>query len=511
MDKKTITILHLSDIQFGVNHRFGMAVDGFDGKWDTLLERLKLDLVEMNEDFGLQPDLVVMTGDLAEWGKKTEFELVYDFTVRLGDHLKLGPERIVIVPGNHDINRDFCSSYFLDCKGNDIPPREPYWKKWEAFKKNMFDRFYQDNPEIRFTEDNPWTLFEIADLKVVVAGINSTMKESHRDEDHYGHGGEEQYRWFQTKLQEFQDKEWLRIGVLHHNLQRGAKNDDENLRDADDFKRILSKSLNLVLHGHVHAGDLGWLSRTCPIIATGSAALKKEQRPDEIHNQYQFIRVSSVGLERWCRAYSPEQGQKKWVGDTNAVMGGNDWKHSEPVIFENVSNTFPSPVPLKEEVYYREVEYDRSLQSTNRTDRRGDEFIDLVYDVCQVRRKDALIEIIVTRDISYLKVTISQQDISETFPVGASESLPTLDLLANFYELVVQKYRSASFGAKAYFVYKGTVSPDAEIRAFAKKHHVFLYSFDEYQGLIDFTAYVSRQNDILSSDLAYRGLGSNGT
>ena len=279
-----------------------------------LLERLKLDLNEMKNGYNLQPDLVVMTGDLAEWGKKSEFEQVYDFSVQLADYLKLDRERIAIVPGNHDINRDLCASYFSECKGNEVPPVEPYWKKWEFFKKNLFDKYYQDKSEIRFTEENPWTLFEMDGLKVVVAGINSTLKKSHLEDDHYGYGGEAQYRWFQTRLQEFQEKGWLRIGVLHHNLKRRAEKDDENLRDEVDFERVLSNSLNLVLHGHVHVGDIGWLSEKCPVIATGSVALKKRQRPDEVQNQYQFIRVSANGFERWCRAYAPTQ--KKWVGDT---------------------------------------------------------------------------------------------------------------------------------------------------------------------------------------------------
>src|SRR5262249_9724079 len=33
------------------------------------------------------------------------------------------------------------------------------------------------------------------DLKLVVAGLNSTMRESHRDDDHYGYLGEAQLRW----------------------------------------------------------------------------------------------------------------------------------------------------------------------------------------------------------------------------------------------------------------------------------------------------------------------------
>lgn len=364
MDKNSITILHLSDIQFGVNHRFGLTAASLDGKWDTLLERLKLDLGEMKKDYSLQPDLVVMTGDLAEWGKKTEFEQVFEFVVQLAEFLNIGRERIVLVPGNHDINRDLCSSYFSECKGNDEYPVEPYWKKWELYKKHLFDKFYLGKPEIHYTEEEPWTFFEMDDLKIVVAGINSTIKESHIDGDHYGFGGEKQYRWFAERLQEYEQKGWLRIAVLHHNQQRGAENDDENLRDADCFHNILSNRLNVVLHGHVHAGRIGWLTQKCPIIATGSAALKKDQRPDEVPNQYQYVRIKSDSVERWCRAYSSVPGQKKWIGDTSSIMGGNEWKQSEPVLFDNVYATFKQ-VAVSEAIVKPEINSIADYSPTN--------------------------------------------------------------------------------------------------------------------------------------------------
>ena len=64
-----VTILHLSDPQFGKNHRFG-STDPFD----TLLQRLADDLRGLRTDPGLRPDLLVLTGDLAEWGRKSEFD-----------------------------------------------------------------------------------------------------------------------------------------------------------------------------------------------------------------------------------------------------------------------------------------------------------------------------------------------------------------------------------------------------------------------------------------------------
>jgi tetratricopeptide (TPR) repeat protein/3',5'-cyclic AMP phosphodiesterase CpdA len=346
MKRNAITVLHLSDIQFGKNHRFGLSADIFDGKWDTLLQRIKVDLDEMKDDYGQQPDMVVMTGDLAEWGKKSEFDQVFNFCVDLANHLNLSRDRFVIIPGNHDINRDLCSSYFSECKGNDQTPLEPYKRKYEPFWDNLLLKFYNDVPGVEF-RDNLWSFHTLTELKVVVAGLNSTMKDSHRDDDHYGYCGEEQYRWFLSRLEEYKAKEWLRIGAIHHNFRRGSKNDDENLRDADDLTNILSNSLNLLLHGHVHTGRVDWLSQKAPVLATGSAALKKEQRPDEVPNQYQIVRVTRDGVERWCRSYAP--GQKKWVGDTQAIIGGKGWNKFDSVSFEYVSGTFHSDLEVKVE------------------------------------------------------------------------------------------------------------------------------------------------------------------
>lgn len=70
MASDPITVLHLSDIQFGRHHRF----ESDDESFGTLYQRLEGDLRGLAEGHGLQPDLVVVTGDLAEWGRPKEFE-----------------------------------------------------------------------------------------------------------------------------------------------------------------------------------------------------------------------------------------------------------------------------------------------------------------------------------------------------------------------------------------------------------------------------------------------------
>ena len=77
------------------------------------------------------------------------------------------------------------------------------------------------------------------DLGVVVAGLNSTIRESHREHDHYGWIGLGQLEWFAQRLEAFKKRGYLRLAAVHHNVTGEALGAEENLRDADDLARVL--------------------------------------------------------------------------------------------------------------------------------------------------------------------------------------------------------------------------------------------------------------------------------
>ena len=136
---------------------------------------------------------------------------------------------------------------------------------------------------------------------------------------------------------------WLRIGVLHHNLVRGPENDDENLKDLHDLKRILAPSLNLVLHGHTHFGALNWLNQYLPAISTGSAGLGRDARPEETPNQYQIVQLFPNRFVRYARCYNPVD--KRWEGDNRCSDDGNDWQTEQKVPFQHVHAVWPEGEP----------------------------------------------------------------------------------------------------------------------------------------------------------------------
>ncbi|MDP6505381.1 MAG: TIR domain-containing protein, partial [Planctomycetota bacterium] len=78
---QSLTFLHLSDIQFGRNNRY--RGDDPDKAYAEFYERLDVDLDTLSEQQGLQPDALVLTGDVAEWSLKAEYEQAAKFLEKL--------------------------------------------------------------------------------------------------------------------------------------------------------------------------------------------------------------------------------------------------------------------------------------------------------------------------------------------------------------------------------------------------------------------------------------------
>lgn len=322
---KRLTLLHLSDPQFGAKHAFpsGTSIG-------SLADRLATSLAHLRDEENLRPDLVVVSGDLAEWGDPKEFDQVEACLRYLAGRLGLGMDKFVVIPGNHDINRKKCQAYFIDAEADHIQPERPYWRKYEPYA-TFFARLYGQQSNLRFTETEPFTFYEYEHLGVVVAGLNSTIADSHRDEDHYGFLGEEQLRHFVQRLQPF-DKGYLRIGVVHHDPL--ASRNEDRLQDYEDFDRRLLPYLDIVLHGHTHENKLHYLGgaggRPVPALGIGSLGVRREERPAELANQYQVLQFSSTSIKRWLLRYEPDR--KEFIGDTRIDPKGKNWFIEQSVL-----------------------------------------------------------------------------------------------------------------------------------------------------------------------------------
>jgi TIR domain len=122
-DDPSVTVLHLSDLRFGAHHAFGSnGLTQAHQAHVPLLGRLHDDLAHLAKTEGLHPDLVVATGDLTETGASAEFNQMGKFLTALAEKLHLGRNRFAVIPGDRDVNKKKCHSYFLDMEAEGADP-----------------------------------------------------------------------------------------------------------------------------------------------------------------------------------------------------------------------------------------------------------------------------------------------------------------------------------------------------------------------------------------------------
>ncbi|MES1242792.1 MAG: pentapeptide repeat-containing protein [Acidobacteriota bacterium] len=463
---RLLTLLHLSDLRFG---RAGEADPAADRARD-LAVRISADLRGL--DAGT-PDLVVVTGDLAEEGLPSELRAGIRFLDLLAGSLRLPRERVVLLPGDRDVNRDACLAYFSDCLAEEREPEPPYRPKWRLFAAAWRD-LYGDTPAV-FSETLPWSLFPFPRLRTVVAAVNSTMAESHRAEDRYGLAGDEQLRWFQDALEPFQRAGWLRIAAVHHG--------PDLLRDADLLRRRLGDRVHLVLHGNAQGPGF---RRLTPGGAVVLAAGSHEGRL-----RYQIVRVERRRLVLRQRVEDAagsvsEDGESEVVEPINLVgLAGLSAAPGEPAASPEAPVAADDPV-----------------EKTG----SDDDLLARLEIACRLREKPGT-EVRRLREgwppVEYLRVAVPEPEgLVRVFPVGVLENGVTRDDLETFLRRIDARYRAADSGLVSKLVYAGPAAPPELVREAAARR-VLLQSFIELQGLIDLRAYVERQTSRILRDPVY--------
>ena len=251
--------VHLSDIHLRA---------GEDWQQRVVLSALVRDLPGLLGEAGVAPDFAVVTGDLGWSGKKDELDAAHRFLVELTRVLGIAPrERLVLVPGNHDVDRSAIprmvqrdQEAFLRLRRGE-PEQfvrevgeilgapddlEQYGKRlqaWCEMTASLLGAARQVSP------GRPWRtdVFEIGGVQVGVASLCSAWASGPDDEDP-GRVviGERQVR---EALDELRGTR-VRIVALHHPLEWLAEPERAAVRG------LLRSEAHIVLHGHLHEAEL---------------------------------------------------------------------------------------------------------------------------------------------------------------------------------------------------------------------------------------------------------------
>lgn len=204
-NNRSCVIAHLSDLHTGSQYFVS-----------NLLDRA---LVEVND---LNPDIVLVTGDLTSMGFRQEFREAREYLDRL-----VCPD-VLVVPGNHD-SRNVGYAHFDRL----FATREP------VIRKNG----------------------------VTVVGVDSTEP----DLDN-GRIGRHRYPWIKAEF--LKQPEDFKIFLLHHHLLPipGTGRERNIVNDAGDVLEVLVEcGVNLVLSGHKHV-PYAWRLENMYVVNAGTVA-----------------------------------------------------------------------------------------------------------------------------------------------------------------------------------------------------------------------------------------------
>jgi len=330
-----VTILHLSDIQYGRHHVDKSSRPPLYPGNDYSNQFVKLcdDLKSLSE-IGIKIDFIVVSGDLTETGSIDEFLLVEKFLEDLIRYLSLEKRSVIIVPGNHDVNRILCKSARLHAEAYQEVFNPPYFAKFN-FYKQFFDKFYSPVmsppgiPRLEFIPEKLFVNFYIPDNNLIFCGLNSCIDESELD-PHYGNITNDQLNKAISEINHIDSaNKYFRIAVMHHNFMRRSFYDDENLIDADELLLpLLKHSFKLILHGHQHIDKeniVGQGNKYIRVLATGSAGLDSEELPENCR-RYQVIQIfkdddDNFSYKIYKRRFDNQKvhhlGKGSWVPDVD--------------------------------------------------------------------------------------------------------------------------------------------------------------------------------------------------
>ncbi|CAG1010500.1 hypothetical protein ANRL4_04202 [Anaerolineae bacterium] len=267
-EARGLTLLHISDLHLKALAEGGVPFD------QNQAYRLFLKDVKKQSGLAFHPlQAIIVAGDISFQCGKNSFDQAYHLLTDLANDLKVPLERVVLVPGNHDVNRSTARATV-----NSLDAMQSGNTAWFSKFDNYLEFTHRFYGEPAFSLDKLYRLFTFDDRLAIVA-FNSCLVEGDaasvcqacvrrkkgRKEHYHGWINSEQVIQSSEELNR-QGQKGLRIAVFHHHVvsedwRSRGQCDGEHLanyhrKDSRLSHLLYEQGFGLVLHGHRHKGVL---------------------------------------------------------------------------------------------------------------------------------------------------------------------------------------------------------------------------------------------------------------
>jgi predicted MPP superfamily phosphohydrolase len=271
-----------------------------------------------------KPDMVLVTGDIANSGKPEQYAQATSLLDNLLDAIDLDRSRIFVVPGNHDVDRDFSLGLVRTLTDNSesdayfngiyaiphVSSKQSAFKLWhdEYFKGA---RVFSDLSTCSLSNE-----IVIREQNVSVLSIN-TAAFCVNDED----SGKLMVgrRCIDAAVTDMQQRKGLKIALMHHPLSWLSQ------IEVGTVKATLRSSVDIILNGHLHETDIEEIAGLAgeAIHLAAGATYQTEKWP----NRAMFGEVCADVLKITPICYAPSP-VPVWTVDTSIFPSESDYSRS---------------------------------------------------------------------------------------------------------------------------------------------------------------------------------------
>jgi orotate phosphoribosyltransferase len=228
-DIHVASFLDLKDRETGSDKKFQLTTDSNSTLFDSYVQNFTT-FVKTN--FGSFELTLLVTGDITNQGDVLEFKIAKKFFEKVIADLKINKSNIILLPGDHDVNRDLNRTAFVNGKINSQKKSYEYLEKYDNFSTFYFEvlneNFEPNNSIVK--------IIEFDKEKLVLVGLNSCYKI-----DYEGGNGffelDKLRQEFESLQSKYISKNYSIIASFHHNLYSSYENnatgqwDNVNRRD----------------------------------------------------------------------------------------------------------------------------------------------------------------------------------------------------------------------------------------------------------------------------------------